>query len=504
MNNYKFFFLGLVMLIISGCSEDRIEADTFGSIAGTVTAETTDEPLSNVKITTSPASNTVFTDSEGRFEISNVLVDSYSVEAELDSYTTAFEGVEVLEDITSDVAIEMRLSETDNQAPSSPELIYPEDGATNVLLEVEFAWDSVDPDDDDLTYVLELRNGSTNETEEFTIVSDTTYTVNNLVLATNYFWQVIAKDELNEPVSSQVSSFTTFAAENNPFLFIKRINGNSVIFSGDESEDTNEGVDANVLQLTDESKNSFRPKRNNDVSKIAFLRTIAGENQIFTMNLSGSDEQQITSSVPVTGFRQESIQFTWAESGQRFYYPNFDKLYAINNDGSGLVQIYQTTDGSLISDIAVSSLNTDTVILKTNDVDGYNARIFAISLTSGQTLFTVLENLSGAVSGIDVSANLDRILYARDISGSENSNYRIFNSRIYQYDVSTGIATLVETEVVSGENDLFPSYSPDEGRLILTRVLNNQGAIPSIFSVVIGEDDDDNELFTAALMPDWE
>ncbi len=66
--------------------------------------------------------------------------------------------------------------------------------------------------------------------EEFQIVGDTTYTVNNLSLETNYFWQVSAKDELNESVSSEISSFTTFSAQNNPFLFIKRIDGNSVIF----------------------------------------------------------------------------------------------------------------------------------------------------------------------------------------------------------------------------------------------------------------------------------
>ncbi len=504
MNNSNLFFLVLIAITFIGCSEDTIEADTFGTIAGTVTAEATDDPLVNVKITTSPASNTVFTDSEGAFTISNVLVDSYSVEAELDEYTTAFEGVEVLEGITSDVAIEMRLSASDNGAPSSPELLFPEDGAIDTLLEVEFAWNSVDPDDDELTYTLQLRNGSTNELEEFTVVSDTTYTVDNLSLATNYFWQIVAKDELNDPVSSPISSFKTFAAEDNPFLFIKRINGNSVIFSGDQSDNTDEGTDANVLQLTDESKNSFRPKRNNNVSKIAFLRTVAGENQIFTMSLAGANEQQITSSVPVAGFRQESIQFTWAENGQRFYYPNFDKLYAINNDGSGLAQIYQTNDGSLISDIAVSSLNTDMIILKTNDVNGYNARVFAVSLTTGQTLFTVLENITGAISGIDVTANFDRVLYARDISESENSNYRIFNSRVFEYNVTTQGTIMLETEVISGQNDLFPSYSPDEGRLVLTRVLNNQGATPSIYSIVIGEDDADDELFTNALMSDWE
>lgn len=504
MNKYFLVIVAFAVLLFLGCSEDTIEADVFGSISGVVTAEDTNEPLNNVKVSTSPASNTVFTNEEGKFSISNVLVNSYSVEAELDNYNTEFEGVEVLEGLNSEVAMELVLSNTGNGAPSTPILLSPLDGAINELLEIEFAWNSIDPEDDEITYTIQLRNGSTNEMEEFQLVGDTTYTVNNLSLETNYFWQVSAKDELNESVSSEISSFTTFSAQNNPFLFIKRIDGNSVVFSGANSDEVNETTDANVLQLTDESKNSFRPKRNNNVGKIAFLRTIGGENQIFTMSLAGANEQQITSTVPVAGFRQESIQFTWAENGQKFYYPNFDKLYAINNDGSGLSQIYQTNDGSLISDVAVSSFNPDTIILKTNDVDGYNVRVFAISQSSGQLLYTVLENQLGAVSGIDVTANMDKVLYARDVSGSENGDYRIFTSRIFEYNVNTQETSVVETEVIAGENDLFPSYSPDEGRIILTRILNNQGAIPSIYLAFLNDSDDNDELFTNSLMPDWE
>lgn len=504
MNKCILFFASIVLLSSVSCSEDSIENDTFGSISGVVTSQVTDEPLGNVKITTNPSSSTVFTNGQGNFTLSNVLVDSYSVQAELDGFTTGFEGVEVVEGLESEVAIELNLSVNSNSAPSPPELIFPEDGAEDVPLEVELAWDATDPEDDELIYTVQLRNGSTNEIEEFQVVADTTLTVSNLSLATNYFWQVEVEDVINEPVSSGISSFTTFAAQDNPIVFVKRVDGNSVVFSGSEAVQGNGVSDLNVIQLTSESKNSFRPKRNNDVDKIAFLRTVNGENQIFTMNLAGTNQEQITDAVPVAGFRQESIQFTWAENGQRLYYPNFNRLYAINNDGSGLEVIYETTDGSLISEVAVSSLDTDTILIKTNNVSGYDAKIFAISRQSGTVLYTVLEDVLGAVSGIDVTANVDSIVYSRDLSQSQNSDYRIFESRVFIYDVMNQTTSQFGTDVNTGQNDLFPSYSPDEGRLILTRVLNNAGAIPSVFSISIGNNDDNIEFFTSAFMPDWE
>jgi hypothetical protein len=36
--------------------------------------------------------------------------------------------------------------------------------------------------------------------------------------------------------------------------------------------------------------------------------------------------------------------------GSQIIYPYFDKLYRINNDGSGLTKIYQTSNGKFISE----------------------------------------------------------------------------------------------------------------------------------------------------------
>jgi hypothetical protein len=500
-NLHTSILLFVFIIAMVSCSEDTIETEKRGSVSGTVISEENNEPLDNVKITTNPASNTTFTDVDGTFLLENVSVGNYSVQADLDLYTTSFEAVEVLESQTSSVAFDLRLAGDENDAPSVPELIFPSDGDEDLPLEITFAWNSDDAEDDDIFYTLQLRNGTTNEMEEIDITNDTIATVSNLNLSTIYFWQVSAKDDFNEEVISPISAFSTFDAEDNEFLFVKRIDGNNVIYSG--ARDDADETDVNVLPLTNSSTNSFTPKRNNDVNKIAFLRNVGGDTHIFTMDISGVNQTQVTSLIPVAGFRQENLQYTWVNNGERLLYTNFNKLLTIDNDGGGNVAIYTASDNAIISEVATPAFNSNMAILKTNDVNGYSVRIFAISLTTGTELFEVASGFGGGFSGLDIDANGTKIIYSRDIDQSENPNYRVFNSRIFEYNVTTGATQQIITDVAAGQNDLFPSYSPSEGQIIFTRVNNNSGAIPSIYVTDVGTEGD-TELFTNSLMPDWE
>lgn len=490
---------------IFSCSEDTITALGEGFITGTVVDKVSGDPLVGVKISTNPSSTTVFTDDEGAFSIENITVDDYSVQAEFTEYITGFESATVTADNVSIVAFELRKSNSNNQSPSIPELIFPEPNATDVPLEVAFIWDSSDSEDDELTYTLDLRNGATDEMEIFEAIQDTTFTVSNLRLATNYFWQVTVMDEFNEPVNSAIGEFTTIGAPDNPFLFVKKVEGNSVIFSGDDDEDGNQGsIDFNIFQLTDENTNSFRPRRNNIVNKVAFLRTVGGDAHIFSMNLDGTDVQQVTSLIPIAGFRIDELSFTWSSNGDRIYYPYFDKVYAVAPDGSGSTAIYSTPDGSFISEVAVPDFDDDLLLLKTNNASGYNARIYTASIATGLEGVVIHEGEMGAVGSINFSASANEVLYTKDMSGEQNSSYRRFENRIFRYDFVTMESTQVVTNVILGENDLQVRYSPTEGGVVFTRRGNNLNSVPTVFSVVFGAIDEDNELFSEAIMPDWE
>ncbi|MFC4635765.1 carboxypeptidase regulatory-like domain-containing protein [Dokdonia ponticola] len=506
INNLSYAFILFVFMFTVSCSEDIIQDELTGGLTGTVLSSEDNMPLSNVKITTNPSSSTAFTDDNGFFSLLNIAVDDYSVMAELEGYDTAFEGAAVIPDEIATVAFELDLSNTDNDPPTAPSLLLPLDGADDLESEVMFVWSASESDAEELTYDLELRNAFTNEIENYTIEQDTTFTVNDLDLGATYFWQVTVSDDDNSPVSSTISEFSTLAFPSNPFLFVKKEGDNSVIFSGDGAEDDgNSQVDVNLFQLTDDATNSFRPRKNNLAQRIAFLRTVGGSTHIFTMDLTGENVQQVTSSIPVSGFRQEELDFTWSPNGGRIIYPSFDKLYSINPDGSDITMIYQTTDGSFISEIDIQEFDADLLLLKTNNINGYNVRIFTARISTGLEEIVVLEGLAGAAGGVQISANGDRILYSRDTSNSENNQYRLFSSRLFIYDITTATSVELDTDVITGKNDLDPRFSPSEGNIIFTRVDNNAGAIPSIFLFELGGNNpEDDELFTNANMPDWE
>lgn len=504
LKNILVFIISVTLF--TTCTEEQIDGVRIGSINGKVVAEGTNAPLENVKISTNSPTSTVFTDTEGNFVIENAPIGTYAVQAELDGFVTAFESVTVIEESAVIVSFELLTSDANNQAPSVPNLVFPEDLATEIPLEVQFTWESSDPDtNDELSYTLELRNGNTNEIELFETDQDTFYLASNLQLSTTYFWQVRVSDGVNDEVTSSISQFSTITSPNNPFLFVKEENGNSVIYSGNQDDSTtgNGEVDVDVLKLTNESNNSFRPRSNVTTDKIAYLRTVGGNAHIFTMNTDGSNKSQITNTVPVTGFRLDHVDFCWAQNGSKLYYPNFDKLYSINPDGSGVVSIFQTTDGSFISEVESVDSDADLVLLKTNTADGYNARIFTVRLSSQTEEAVIAEGFSGALGGIDISANGNQVIYTRDLSGYEDDNYRQFQSRIFIYNISSGTNVQVITEALPGQNDLDVKFSATEGAFIFTRVNNNIGATPGVRSYQFGQATSEKELFTAASMPDW-
>lgn len=498
----KIFICSFIVVASISCTEDGFNENGIGTIIGTVVEKGDNTPLANVKITTVPATNTVFTDENGNFKIDNVGAGDLSVQAEKEEYVSGVEAANVTDSNETTVVFEFVKSNFNNRPPVSPNLVFPADGAAELGFTVDFIWESSDPDGDEISYILELRNGNTNDVEMYDVAQDTTFTVNNLLLATNYFWQVTATDDINDAVTSNVSEFTTLTELSNEFIFVKKEGVNNVIYSGGESGTE---VDANLIALTDANTNSFRPRRNYTVEKIAFLRTVGGNSQLFTMNFDGTNVDQVTANVPVAGFRDDQIDYTWAKNGELLYYPSFDKLYKIDSDGGGSTLLYQTTDGSLISDVDVPNFDDDLIVVKTNDLNGYNVRIFTVRISTEVEEAIILENVPGAVGGVSIDANANRVLYTRDISNSENSNYRIFDSRMFLFNLTTMMETEIETDVVTGENDLDPRFWPSEGGVVFTRKTNNFNGVPRILRVDIDNSSSGTtELFSNASMPDWE
>jgi hypothetical protein len=500
--NKLYLLVFLFAIIFSGCEEESIADSAFGTLTGTVVSKGKNIPLSNVKISTTPVSTTVFTDVDGNFEIVDIAVGKYSVQADVEEFQTTFEAATILQAKTVNIVFELDSLDAGNLLPLAPNLLFPVDKTQEVPVMTEFVWSSSDTDDDIINYSLELRNGSTNEVVVYEALLDTTLMVDNLSIGVNYFWQVSADDGVNPPVKSGLSGFATKGGANNRFFYVRGVSGNNVIFSGTEPIGSGE-VNRNELQLTNTSSNSFRPSKNNTVDKIAFLRTVGTSTHLFTMNTDGASLKQVTGAVSVAGFRQEELEFSWYDNGAKFYYPNFNKLYSINLDGSGNSLAYEVANGTFISEVAVNAAN-NLVAIKTNNANGYNARIVIVNISTGIEQNVVIEGQTGALGGLDFSVDGTKVLFTRDVSGAENTEYRQLDSRIFEYSISSGTTTEINTNKTAGTNNTDAKYSPDEGSIIFTNSSNDGISEKRIFRTNSSESNGRLLLFTNAFMPNWE
>ncbi len=491
----KIFYTLFFLVALISCSEDKVDTFVTSEISGTVVSKDDNEPIENVKISTQPNSQTVLTDANGAFVLDQVPTGDYSVQAEKEGWITDFEGVTLNETPVS-IIFELELETSTNEPPVRPVLITPLDQATDVPIEQQFAWVSRDPDPtDELVYTLEIQNENNDEILKVESLTDTVYTVSGLKFGTKYFWQVTVTDSINDPVLSRTSSFTTLNNPENRFHYVQQVNGNNVIVSSNETGTTR-------FTLTDENLNSFRPKKNNQAGRIAFMRTIGGETHIFTSDLSGDDIQQVTQSVPIAGFNLNEVEFDWSTNGSQIIYPSFDKLYRINADGSGLELIYETGDGSLITKCAWSN-DGSFIALTSNNLEGYDARIFTID-TDGNLTQIILSGLTGAVGGIDISIDGTQVLYTYDESGFEDNTYRRLDSKIFLYTLATSAVSDLSIDKPAGTNDFNPRFSPNNASIIFENTSNDGISPVEILRRNTSGSGNRIPLFQNAMMPDWQ
>ena len=489
-----------LFLIVLSCSEDTVSYSGTGSITGRVVEAVNFEPIGNAKVALSPSNSTVFTDSLGYFLFEQVEVGDYSVSATKEGFLTSFQPATVSLNLEVNTVFEMEIETSGNKPPSAPNLISPEDNATNIDLAVELIWSAKDPENDTIRYDVRIRNDRNDEVTMVDDLLDSTYVLTNLTNGTKYFWEVSASDEINEPVWSPSQSFRTKEATENRFLYVRSQNGNNIIFSSDE--------DGNDYPLTSSNLNSWRPRKNLATNLVAFLRNDNFETQLYTMKPDGSDVFKVTS-VSVDGFRQSELDFSWSANGSKLIYPHFDKLYEINKDGSGLRLIHQTPDGSFITECDWSN-DGSLIALKTNNSNGYNVRIYTID-PAGNVVDVILNGVNGAAGGLDISIDNKLLLYTYDISEFESASYRQLDTRLFLYSFETGLSEDISLDKESGTIDIDPRFSPSEAEVIFVNTSNDGISNRSIYIQNVSKTNNDptngfgrKEKFLDAIMPDWE
>jgi len=500
-------YINILILLITffsfaSCSEELVDQSQTGILRGRVVKKGTNEPIANVKVFTTPSTQTTFSDKDGMFEIKDIPAGNYSVKAELSGYVSSFQAVNI-QNQSQVVTIVFEMDDDDslNSPPTAPQLLSPIDNAVNQPLSVQLSWNATDPDkSDSLTYKLTVKN---NINTDVILVNDLkvkNYTLSNLQFGVSYFWQISVSDGVHPEVLSPIFKFTTNTTPANRYHYVKKQNGNFVIVSSDNL--------GNNFQLTNVVNSSWRPRKNNNAGLIAFLRTEGGNSHIYTANPDGSNVFKVTT-VPVAGFNNNELDFSWSTNGQEFLYANFNKLYRINKDGSGLNLVYTAPSGTMISECDWS-YDGSKIALKTNSVNGYGTQIYIIDML-GNTIKTILSGTLGASGGLNLSVDGNRLLYTRDMSGFEDvsGNYRQLDTRIFVYDLTSNITYDIssESERPQGTNDLDPRFSPNNAQIIFTNTSNDNISQRNVITVDLNNDLTDMQrttLFTNAEMPDYE
>ena len=483
----------ICFILLVSCSEEQVDDNGKGIVKGRVVNSETFEPIKNARISTSPTTNTFFTDENGCFVFDEVLVGKYSFQAQKDGYITKFEPATVLKNTTIQIIFELDISTANNKPPEIPVLTAPTDNVKSQPLKLNLTWTATDKESDPLTYTVTLKNGTTDVVTIYKDIKTTTFEISGLNYSTKYYWQVSASDGINSPSNSVTNTFTTLAFPNPRFLYIKKVNSNNVIYTAD--------VAGNELQLSSSEVNSFRPRKNLQINKIAYISSDGSQNQIYTMDPDGSNVFKVTNSIPIAGFNMEHINYCWSTNGSQLIYPNFDKLYRIDANGGGLIELFKTPNGKFISECDWSQDGTQ-IVLKVNDISGYTVEVYVID-SAGAVLYQVLSGLNGAVSGLNISVDNQKIVYTRDVSGYQSSNYRRLDSRIFIYNRITNTSTELDTKKENGYNDLDVKFSPNEAEVIFTNTSNDGISIKNVQKASITDVDSRTTLFTGGTMPEW-
>ncbi|MDN3694543.1 carboxypeptidase regulatory-like domain-containing protein [Chryseobacterium tructae] len=86
----KILSIFILTFCLFSCNEDLVEQAQTGTLKGKVVKRGSNVPLANVKIFTTPTTQTVFSGADGSFEITAMPVGNYSVKQNFQDILQAF------------------------------------------------------------------------------------------------------------------------------------------------------------------------------------------------------------------------------------------------------------------------------------------------------------------------------------------------------------------------------------------------------------------------------
>ncbi len=483
-----FLFLGILI----GCSEETFVPLQMGMIYGTVLSDQDYEGLENVTIKVTPSVGTTVTDESGYFEFFDVEAGTYSLQVSKTGYLSDAVSLTVKATDTTETVVTLQKIVEENRAPAQPLPVQPADGTTlDTINELVFTWQASDPDNDTLYYSVRLFSAEEPTgrwiAEE---ILDTFLIFQGLHYQASYQWQVVVHDQNNPPVFGPVNSFSTIAFPDQPYLFVRQEGNFNIYASCLESEQT---------CLTTGEFNTWRPRMSPLRDKVAFICDEGITPQIFLMDRDGTNLRKLTSA-EVGGINAFDLDFAWAPRGDRLYFMRFDKLYSINQDGTGRKLHYQAPEQLFISEVDIAT-DEQRIAVKMNSATLFSSLILIFDqqfIVSD----TVLSDVNGRSGGLHFSVDGRYLLYTHDVSGYQGQNGRMLDSRIFLYDLQSRTHKDLSEFKPAGTNDLDPRFSPNNASIIFTNINNDGLSNPDILVMDL-QGEQRKVIFENAMMPEW-
>ncbi len=486
------FILFLITISFIACKDDSFIPDITGAIEGQVLEDDTFEPISNAVVSTVPASETVLTDSLGYFVLENLPEGNFSLTAEKKGFTKVFEAVNVVAGEVISTTVFLKNDDSNNRPPNTPENVFPIEGANDIALNLMLEWSAADPDlDDSLKYDLYLFEDNSNDPIQLLENSEKThFELNNLHFGSIYRWQVAVSDGFHDPVFSPIWTFETMPLPDHRYLWVRKEGSCTHIFSSDPSQ--------SYLQLT-QSGECWRPRLNPQRNKIAFLGFDQLGIHIFTMNREGLDYKKI-SSIPLSGTLPQNLSYCWAEGGSKLIYPNDNKLYKINQDGTGTELIAALPIGRRFAACDWSEI-TQKIVARTVGQALIEGEILLLD-AGGNLEDTLLSSQTGQLGNPQFSPDGKNVLFTEDLSGFDSPDGRQLDARVFIININTKEKIDLSHEKTVGMNDLDARFSPNGGQIIFTYTSNDGISEQQIW--IMDLDGEHREmLFENAKMIDW-
>lgn len=214
MKTLKWISSIIFLFLLLGCEEEKIDIDKYGSLSGIVLNGEDYSPLEGVLITTSPASSTVLTDKDGKFEFNKVKEGEVAITARKKDFLSNSVSVAVYEFETTALTFYL-LKDEKNVGWVTIYDPVPGNGAVDQQISFTFQW-KVDQENKGkkLEYtVYYFESGSTVQQLAGENLNAKEVVVSGLKHETTYYWYVVAKHEGSIVANSPTWSFKTRKSE---------------------------------------------------------------------------------------------------------------------------------------------------------------------------------------------------------------------------------------------------------------------------------------------------